>query len=117
VAASTQLSVRIDLSTGVRIGPGKIALLEAIRSAGSISGAGRQMQMSYRKAWLLVDEINGTLREPAVFTATGGGKGGGATLTPTGEQLVRLYHDIESEIHGATRREFRAIENLLRQKN
>jgi molybdate transport system regulatory protein len=114
VAARTHLSIRIDLSTGVRIGPGKIALLEAIRSVGSISGAGRRMQMSYRKAWLLVDEINCALRAPAVATATGGGKGGGAALTPTGEQLVRLYHAIESEIHGATRREFRAIEILIR---
>jgi molybdate transport system regulatory protein len=119
VAANSRLSIRIDLSTGLRIGPAKIALLEAIRSAGSISGAGRQMRMSYRKAWLLVDEINCALREPAVATATGGGKGGGATLTPTGEQLVRLYYDIESEINGAARGEFRAIENLVgkREKN
>lgn len=114
MATSTHLSVRIDLSTGLRIGPGKIALLEAIRSAGSISGAGRSMQMSYRKAWLLVDEINGALREPAVATTPGGSGGGGATLTPMGEQLVRLYHEIESEARVAARGEFRAIENLLR---
>jgi molybdate transport system regulatory protein len=102
----------IDLPSGIRIGPGKIALLEAIRSVGSISGAGRSMGMSYRKAWLLVDEIKGALRKPVVVAGTGGSK-----LTPTGEQLVRLYHDIESEIRGAARTEFRAIEKLLRKKN
>jgi molybdate transport system regulatory protein len=113
VVARTHLFIRIDLATGVRIGPGKIALLEAIRSAGSISGAGRAMRMSYRKAWLLVDEINRALQEPAVATAPGGAKGGGATLTPTGEQLVRLYHEIESEVQSAAGSEFRAIETLL----
>ena len=64
--AGTHLSIRIDLPSGNRIGPGKIALLEAIRSTGSISAAARSIGMSYRRAWLLVEEINQTLREPAV---------------------------------------------------
>ena len=68
----THLSIRIDLASGDRIGPGKIALLEAIRSTGSISAAARSIGMSYRRAWLLVEEINKTLREPAVKAETGG---------------------------------------------
>ena len=54
----TRLSIRLDLTSGDRIGPGKIALLEAIQEAGSISGAARALGMSYRRAWLLVEEIN-----------------------------------------------------------
>jgi len=76
--AGTHLSIRIDLASGDRIGPGKIALLEAIRSTGSISAAARSLRMSYRRAWLLVEEINHTLREPAVTAETGGSGGGGA---------------------------------------
>src|SRR5882724_4524736 len=65
-----RLSIRIDLVTGDRIGPGKIALLEAIKAAGSISAAARKLDMSYRRAWLLVEEINAALSKPAVAAAT-----------------------------------------------
>ena len=68
--ASPRLSIRIDLASGKRIGPGKIALLEAIRSTGSISAGARSLGMSYRKAWLLVEEVNHALREPAVMAET-----------------------------------------------
>ena len=77
--AETQVSIRIDLESGGRIGPGKIALLEAIRETGSITAAAQSMQMSYRRAWLLVDELNKLLSEPVVTTATGGAMGGGTT--------------------------------------
>ena len=100
--AVTHLSIRIDLPSGNRIGPGKIALLEAIRSTGSISAAARSIGMSYRRAWLLVEEINQTLREPAVTAETGGARGGGAVVTPVGEKVVGLYRAIE--IAGAGRR-------------
>ncbi|MGB8628952.1 MAG: winged helix-turn-helix domain-containing protein, partial [Xanthobacteraceae bacterium] len=89
--ASPRLSIRIDLASGGRIGPGKIALLEAIRSTGSISAGARSLGMSYRRAWLLVDEVNRTLREPAVTAETGGRRGGGAVLTPVGERVIALY--------------------------
>ena len=69
--AGPRLSIRIDLASGKRIGPGKIALLEAIRSTGSISAGARALGMSYRRAWLLVEEINNALREPAVTAETG----------------------------------------------
>src|SRR5215469_15761846 len=85
------LSIRVDCASGFRIGPGKIALLEAIRSAGSITAAAKSIGMSYRRAWLLVDEINHALREPVVATKQGGSEGGGTTLTAIGEQIIRLY--------------------------
>jgi Bacterial regulatory helix-turn-helix protein, lysR family len=70
--ADTQVSIRIDLESGGRIGPGKIALLEAIRETGSITAAAVAMKMSYRRAWLLVDELNKLLSEPVVATAQKG---------------------------------------------
>ena len=109
-----RLSIRIDLVNGDRIGPGKIALLEAIRSAGSISAAARQLGMSYRRAWLLVEEINKSLREPAVAAATGGKQGGGAALTPVGEEIIGLYRAIERAAHSGAAKEFRAVDRLIR---
>jgi molybdate transport system regulatory protein len=94
--AETQVSIRIDLESGGRIGPGKIALLEAIRKTGSITAAAQSMQMSYRRAWLLVDELNKLLSEPVVTTAAGGTMGGGTTVTPVGEKTIALYHSIET---------------------
>ena len=110
----TRLSIRIDLASGDRIGPGKIALLEAIRSAGSISGAARSLGMSYRRAWLLVEEVNDALRKPAVTAETGGRRGGGAALTAVGERVVALYRTIESQARSAAGGEFRAIGKLVR---
>jgi molybdate transport system regulatory protein len=110
----TRLSIRIDLENGKRIGPGKIALLEAIRATGSISAAARSLDMSYRRAWLLVEEVNHALREPAVAAETGGRRGGGAVVTPAGEQLVGLYRTIESHARTAAGGSFKAIGKLVR---
>jgi len=112
----THLSIRIDLASGARIGPGKIALLEAIRSTGSISAAARALGMSYRRAWLLVEEINQTLREPAVTAESGGPRGGGAVVTSVGERVVDLYRLIESQARTAAGDEFRAIGKLIRHR-
>ena len=109
-----RLSIRIDLTNGDRIGPGKIALLEAIKSAGSISAAARQLGMSYRRAWLLVEEINESLQEPAVTAATGGRQGGGAALTPSGERVIELYRSIEDVARSSAKEEFRAVGKLVR---
>ena len=92
--AGTRMSIRIDLENGDRIGPGKIALLEAIRMTGSISAAARALDMSYRRAWLLVEEINHALREPAIVAETGGRRGGGSVVTRVGEEeLAARYGD------------------------
>src|SRR5215469_2124870 len=112
--ASPRLSIRIDLASGDRIGPGKIALLEAIRSTGSISAGARSLGMSYRRAWLLVEEVNRALREPAVAAETGGRSGGGAILTPIGRRVIDLYRAIESNARTAASSEFRAIGKLVR---
>jgi molybdate transport system regulatory protein len=91
--AGNHLFIRLDLSNGKYIGPGKIALLEAIRAEGSILAASKHFGMSYRRAWLLVREINRTLRKPVVATTRN--RGGGAELTPVGEQIVEVYRRIE----------------------
>src|SRR4051812_31107878 len=91
----TRLSIRLDLTSGDRIGPGKIALLEAIQEAGSISGAARALGMSYRRAWLLVEEINKSLQEPAVEAATGGRQGGGAAPAPSGGRGLEVFCSLE----------------------
>ena len=112
--ASPRLSIRIDLASGDRIGPGKIALLEAIDSTGSISAGARSLGMSYRRAWLLVEEVNDALREPAVTAETGGRSGGGAMLTPVGKRVIDLYRAIESNARNAANQEFRAMGKLVR---
>jgi molybdate transport system regulatory protein len=90
-----RLTLRIDFDAGRQIGPGKIRLLELIDTAGSISAAGRQMGMSYRRAWLLVDDLNRCFREPLVAAQVGGVKGGGASLTAFGRSVVAHYRAIE----------------------
>jgi len=110
----TRLTIRLDLTSGDRIGPGKIALLEAIKATGSISAAARRLDMSYRRAWLLVEAINEALRKPAVAAATGGHHGGGAVLTPVGEKIIELYRSIESTAQSSAGGEFRAIAKLVR---
>ena len=92
-----KLSIRIDLESGARIGPGKIRLLEEIARTGSISAAGRALRMSYRRAWELVEAVNRATASPAVATAAGGAGGGGAKLTPAGEELVATYRRLEAE--------------------
>ncbi|HKU86388.1 MAG TPA: ModE family transcriptional regulator [Casimicrobiaceae bacterium] len=91
------------------IGPGKIALLEAIHDTGSITAAARRLGMSYRRAWLLVDETNRCLVGPAVATASGGEKGGGTALTPLGAKLVLRYRALERETANAVRRKLRSM--------
>src|SRR6195952_26278 len=94
------LSVRIDLDTEGRIGPGKIALLENIREHGSISAAGRAMDMSYKRAWDLVDEINRICRQAAVERQTGGKNGGGGGRGPVGLSLGGRHRQIEGGAGG-----------------
>jgi molybdate transport system regulatory protein len=114
--AETRLSIRLDLTSGDRIGPGKVALLEAIRDSGSISAGARQVGMSYRRAWLLVEEINGALEEPAVTGVTGGRRGGGAVVTPVGERIIKIYRAIEASARKSVTGEFRAVEKIVRKE-
>ena len=107
------LSVRIDLDAKGRIGPGKIQLLEQIRSRGSISAAGRAMNMSYKRAWDLVDEINHICKRAAVERQAGGKNGGGAMLTPFGLSLVARYRKIQRSAETAARKELRALRSEM----
>ncbi len=88
-----------------RLGPGKIDLLEAIGRSGSISAAGRELGMSYRRAWLLVGAVNGMFHRPVVQAAAGGAHGGGAHLTDFGRALVAAYRRIEQRTRDAIREE------------
>jgi molybdate transport system regulatory protein len=108
-----RLSIRLDFASGVRIGPGKIALLEAIREKGSISGAARKMGMAYRKAWLLVDELNQVFCEPVVTTEIGGAEGGGASLTNTGKRVIALYYAIASSARAAADSEIQVVKKSM----
>lgn len=99
-----RISIRIDLASGERIGPGKVRLLELIEETGSISAAGRAMGMSYRRAWLLVDSLNRALGAPLVTTQQGGASGGGARLTRLAHQVIARYRAIEAEAEAASRR-------------
>lgn len=108
------LSIRIDLDPDGRIGPGKIELLETIAREGSISAAGRVMQMSYRRAWDLVDEIGKVCGQPVVASQTGGKHGGGAKLTAFGEDLIARYRAIENVANKAARVHLDALQRGTR---
>jgi molybdate transport system regulatory protein len=99
-----QFRLRIKYGEEIAIGPGKIAILEAIAETGSISGAGRKLGMSYRRAWLLVDQMNQYFKEPVVRAATGGTLGGGTALTSVGLEVIQLYRAIEhqAQTHSAS---------------
>jgi molybdate transport system regulatory protein len=95
--------------TDLGIGPGKVALLETIAETGSITASARKLGMSYRRAWLLIDETNRCLVRPAVATTTGGPQGGGAVLTPAGVELVRRYRALERLATTAVTRELNPL--------
>ena len=95
MSAPLRTTIRIDLDNGARLGPGKAQLLELIEQHGSIRAAGAAMDMSYRRAWLLSNEINGMFRAPSIFTRHGGKSGGGAGLTPFGAELLARYRRME----------------------
>jgi molybdate transport system regulatory protein len=115
--AGTRLTLRVDFGPDRALGPGKVLLLEAIRDEGSISQAGRTLGMSYRRAWLLVDDMNRCFREPVVDAQPGGVQGGGATLTGFGAELIRNYRAIEAEAKAATQARIAALEASLRGTN
>jgi molybdate transport system regulatory protein len=109
----TKLTLRVDFGPGGSIGPGKIRLLEAIRRTGSISQAGRALGMSYRRAWLLIDDMNRCFRLAVISAKPGGSQGGGAALTDFGMELVRDYRGIEAAAAAAARRRLRRLEAVL----
>lgn len=107
--AGDRLNIRLDLACGVRIGPGKIAVLEEIGRSGSISAAGRALRMSYRRTWELVEDLNTGLGTPVVETAAGGNGGGGTVLTPAGRAIIERYRAIEMDTALAARKHLLAL--------
>ena len=104
-----RLTLRLDFAPGRAIGHGKIRLLEAVRDHGSISAAGRAMGMSYRRAWLLIDELNHIFEEPVIDAKHGGAGGGGAELTPFGHRVVERYRSIGAKAHAAAAADLDAL--------
>jgi molybdate transport system regulatory protein len=101
--------VRIDFDSGASIGPGKVALLERIGVCGSLSQAARDLGLSYRRAWNLLDDLNHAFAAPVVATATGGVHGGGAQLTRFGKALIARYRKVEIAAAAAAKRQFRTL--------
>ena len=108
------LMLRIYLGDDLRLGPGKIRLLELIGDSGSISAAGRAMGMSYRRAWVLVNEMNSAFRTPVVAAAHGGRQGGGATVTPFGRDIVERYHDLSAKAAHAAAPHIAVLQSALK---
>ena len=104
-----RLSIRIDFGPELRVGPGKIQLLEEIAALGSIAAGGRALNMSYRRAWELIDDLNRTFGKPVVDSKSGGKKGGGATLTPLGLALITRYRAMERAAAAATETHLAAL--------
>ena len=89
-------------------------MLEAIGECGSISRAAKQVTLSYRRAWEMVDTMNRCFKSPLVESSTGGRGGGGARLTPLGTRVIRLYRGMEAASQAATQKEWKAIRQSLR---
>ncbi|TDY39014.1 molybdate transport system regulatory protein [Paraburkholderia rhizosphaerae] len=106
--------MRIQQAGTIALGPGKVALLEAVKEHGSISGAARSMNMSYRRAWLLMDELNRSLKSPATVAEHGGQSGGGCALTPVGEEIIRLYRGIETQAYATCADDISALTRLIK---
>ena len=105
--------IRISFKKAIAMGPGKADLLDAIAATGSISAAGRKMNMSYRRAWLLVETMNACFREPLVETLIGGEHGGGARVTLLGQEVVRRYRQMEAKAAHSVVREIAAFAALM----
>lgn len=109
-----RLRLRLQFGNDVRLGPGKADLLDLIAQHGSIAAAGREMKMSYKRAWMLVEEMNSAFRNPLVDRTRGGSHGGGARLTDTGVEVLELYRKIEDRLAVMGAPEINAIRGLLK---
>lgn len=105
--------LRVTAGDAIAIGPGKIALIEAILVTGSITAAAKSLDMSYRRAWLLLDGLNRSLAKPAVDSVKGGPHGGGSRVTDVGLQLIALYRNIETTAARACRTDVSRLLRLL----
>lgn len=105
--------LRVTAGDLIAVGPGKISLLEAIGETGSLTAAAKSIGMSYRRAWLLLDGLNRSLKRPAVESAKGGQHGGGSELTEVGRELITLYRRIETTAARACAVDIKQVLGLL----
>ena len=113
MADPRKLRLRILFGPEIAVGPGKVALLDAIAETGSISAAARALGMSYRRAWLLIDAMNRCFRDPVIETASGGKGGGGARVTEVGQEVLRRYRSMEDTAVASVRDQIAEFSALL----
>lgn len=109
-----RLSIRIDLGRDTSLGPGKARLLELVDTEGSIRGAAAAMGMSYRRAWLLLQDIEATMGAPVISAETGGLRGGGTSLTKLGRAVIEHYRKIEERAQKSVDAELRALSAMAK---
>lgn len=107
------LKLRVHLGDAIALGPGKVELLEALQKTGSITAAARSMNMSYRRAWLLVDTMNQCFKTPLVVTTAGGKGGGGAELSDFGQKVLARYRRMEQKALHAIEQDMPSLMSLL----
>src|ERR1700754_4826570 len=100
MAAQIRITARVIAKGERAFGPGPAELLEKIAAEGSISAAAKAMDMSYSRAWQLVDSMNAAFRRPLVESSAGGKRGGGATVTQQGEEVLALFRAMEKRMQG-----------------
>ena len=108
-----RLRIRVVFGDAEMIGPGKAELLERIDRCGSIAAAGREMGMSYKRAWQLITTLNAMFRDPLVESTRGGPGGGGAVLTDAGRHVLTLYRGFEEDAARAGAGRLAALQALL----
>jgi len=111
--SSKTIRLRVTQGQAIAFGPGKADLLDAIGRNGSISGAAREMGMSYRRAWLLVEEMNRCFAEALVTTATGGARGGGAVVTAFGHEVLARYRRMQKKAEAAVAADMAQLQALM----
>jgi molybdate transport system regulatory protein len=104
-----RVRISIVFESGARIGPGKAKLLESVRDTGSISAAAREMGMDYKRAWTLLDSMNQAFTEPVVSAASGGARGGGATLTAFGAEVLERYRRVQEQSEALAAEDMKAL--------
>ncbi|HEX4025363.1 MAG TPA: LysR family transcriptional regulator [Steroidobacteraceae bacterium] len=109
MATVPTIRFRVDIGTRCSVGIGKIQLLETIAASGSLSQAARLLKMSYRRAWLLLEDMNASFKEPVASSSVGGRGGGGVALTDFGRRLIDDYRAVDTEIQALAARQFQHI--------
>jgi molybdate transport system regulatory protein len=112
-----RLNFKVELENGGALGPGKIRLLEYIEQKGSIRRAAAAMGMSYRRAWLLLHEVEDMMGASVFAPETGGRKGGGTALTAVGRAIVGHYRSIEAGAERAIAPDLRALSRLAKPRS